>query len=65
MTYSETITSINEAISELTRDGKTDLAERVADARACLKIAKNELCLKCGNYREAHLGACNGCRFYE
>jgi len=23
----------------------------------------NELCLKCGSYREAHLGACDGCRW--
>ena len=27
-----------------------------------LHEAKNELCLKCGNYREAHNGACDGCR---
>lgn len=25
----------------------------------------NELCLKCGNYREEHLGACDGCRWKE
>ena len=23
----------------------------------------NELCLRCGNYREKHLGACDGCRW--
>jgi hypothetical protein len=28
-----------------------------------LKQARNELCLKCGSYREAHLGACDGCRY--
>ena len=32
-----------------------------ADLRDCV----NELCLKCGNYREEHLGACNGCRWKE
>ena len=25
----------------------------------------NELCLKCGNYHESYLGACNGCRWKE
>ena len=24
---------------------------------------RNELCLKCGNYKLAHKGACNGCRW--
>ena len=28
-----------------------------------LHEAKNELCCKCGNYREAHNGACDGCRW--
>ena len=27
--------------------------------------ARNELCLKCGRYREAHNGACDGCRWKE
>jgi len=26
---------------------------------------RNELCLYCGKYKEAHLGACNGCRFKQ
>lgn len=24
---------------------------------------RNELCLKCGKYKDAHLGACAGCRW--
>ena len=45
---------------------------RMALASACkerdelkkeLHEAKNELCCKCGNYREAHNGACDGCRW--
>ena len=45
---------------------------RMALAAACkerdelkkqLHEAKNELCCKCGNYREAHNGACDGCRW--
>lgn len=28
-----------------------------------LKDCRNELCLRCGSYREKHLGACDGCRW--
>lgn len=30
-----------------------------SDFRDC----RNELCMKCGRYREKHLGACDGCRW--
>ena len=33
------------------------------EARKQLHEAKNELCCKCGNYWEAHNGACDGCRW--
>ena len=45
---------------------------RMALAYACkerdelkkeLAAMRNELCCKCGNYREAHNGACDGCRW--
>ena len=45
---------------------------RMALASACkdrdelkkeLAAMRNEMCYKCGNYREAHNGACNGCRW--
>ena len=45
---------------------------RMALAAACkerdelkkeLSVMRNELCYKCGNYREAHNGACDGCRW--
>ena len=29
------------------------------DFRDC----RNELCLRCGDYRQRHLGACDGCRW--
>ena len=47
---------------------------RMALASACkerdelkkeLYAMRNELCCKCGNYREAHNGACDGCRWKE
>ena len=45
---------------------------RMALASACkerdelkkeLAAMRNELCFKCGNYRKAHNGACDGCRW--
>ena len=35
---------------------RDELKKELADMR-------NELCCKCGNYREAHNGACDGCRW--
>lgn len=31
----------------------------LSDFRDC----RNELCLKCGDYKQRHLGACDGCRW--
>ena len=43
-----------------------DAARKERDeARKQLHEAKNELCCKCGKYREAHNGACDGCRWKE
>ena len=33
--------------------------------RSQLKVCRNELCLRCGNYKEAHKGLCDGCRWKE
>ena len=30
---------------------------------ADVRDMRNELCLRCGKYKEAYLGACDGCRF--
>ena len=35
------------------------------ESRKQLHEAKNELCCKCGNYLEAHNGACDWCRWKE
>ena len=29
------------------------------------RLLRNELCLKCGLYEQAHNGACNGCRWHK
>lgn len=33
------------------------------EAKSELTAMRNELCCKCGKYREAHNGACDGCRW--
>lgn len=33
--------------------------------RERLILCRNELCLRCGNYKNQHLGACDGCRWKE
>lgn len=30
-----------------------------------LKTCRNELCLHCGQYKERHKGACDGCRWSD
>ena len=35
------------------------------EAKSELAAMRNELCFKCGKYREAHNGACDGCRWKE
>ena len=37
--------------------------EELHEAKSELAAMRNELCFKCGNYREAHNGACNECRW--
>ena len=41
------------------------LTSVIIEAEADLRDCVIELCLKCGSYREDHLGACNGCRWKE
>ncbi|MBO7711560.1 MAG: hypothetical protein J6S83_13920 [Lachnospiraceae bacterium] len=38
-----------------------DVAGVESDLRDCV----NELCLKCGQYRQEHMGACDGCRWKD
>ena len=33
------------------------------DLKRNLRDCRNELCLKCGDYKMAHKGACDGCRW--
>lgn len=40
-----------------------DFAKAVNEAKRAIKDLRNELCMKCGDYQRAHLGACQGCRW--
>lgn len=42
-----------------------DLKARIAYLKSELNDCRNELCLKCGNYKQKHLGACDGCRWRD
>ena len=71
MKYSST--DIGNAVAKL-RDGtklpavkKTldEGADLIEGLYADLKDCRNELCLRCGQYKTAHLGSCNGCRWRD
>ena len=49
-----------EPCREVLASATADLIEAQAKE---IDALRNELCLKCGNYKLAHKGACNGCRW--
>lgn len=51
------------------KEGELQILKALADAKIerlerDLKDCRNELCLRCGEYKKRHLGACDGCRWY-
>ena len=38
-----------------------DMENKLSDLTDCV----NELCYRCGQYKKAHEGACNGCRWLQ
>jgi hypothetical protein len=49
--------------SELVKAFNDGYAQGKAAAEAELRQCRNELCFLCGNYKNAHKGACDGCRW--
>ena len=45
------------------RDTVTQVIGKYMKIQSELRDCRNELCLKCGQYKDAHLGACDGCRY--
>ena len=42
---------------------KDEMEKKTIRLWKALEDCRNELCLKCGKFHEAHLGACDGCRW--
>ena len=60
----ETINEVQETLARIRKlvvEAKADHDRMLSELRDC----RNELCLRCGNYREKHLGACDGCRWKD
>ena len=53
------------AMARYAADLIESLQAQLAASQRRAQDARNELCLKCGRYRESHNGACNGCRWKE
>lgn len=58
----EVLESMSKECKEI-RENVQRLKEILEKAKRDLKDCRNELCLKCGNYKQAHNGACDGCRW--
>lgn len=39
--------------------------EQIEKLKLNFETCRNELCAKCGTYKQAHLGACEGCRWEQ
>lgn len=46
-------------------DAAEELLTGLEAAEKELKLCRNELCLRCGDYIHAHEGWCNGCRWQK
>ena len=44
---------------------KHDAANAIEELSRNLKDCRNELCLRCGDYHQRHMGACSGCRWLD
>ena len=44
---------------------KNQLEDAFKTLQREFKDCRNELCLRCGEYKTAHLGSCDGCRWKD
>ncbi len=42
---------------------EAEMMTKIQRLQSELKDARNELCYQCKRYKEAHLGACDDCRY--
>lgn len=58
--------NLNEACKELNEyDRGLYCFEVSQELLKVLKDARNELCSKCGKFKNSHNGACNGCKWSD
>ena len=60
----ETINEVQETLARIRKlvvEAKADHDRLLSELRDC----RNELCLRCGDYKQRHLGACDGCRWKD
>lgn len=62
-TYKEWLEGLPIADVADVRHGRWIDADAIESLTKELNDCRNELCLKCGKYKERHLGACDGCRW--
>ena len=49
------------AVKHLILEIQAENMRLTRDLREC----RNEMCLRCGDYKRRHVGACDDCRWYE
>ena len=64
MTNEELVKEISENMRQ-TAVNIINLQAELARVKVELMTCRNELCLRCGEYKRRHLGACDGCRWLE
>lgn len=42
---------------------RDELKKELHEAKSELNAMRNELCIMCGKFKDAHNGACDGCRW--
>lgn len=58
---------LQEALEEIDKIRINDMLQSlaIANLKSELDVCINELCLKCGDYKIRHKGACDGCRWRD
>lgn len=60
----DTITEIELTIGRF-KDIKAQLEDAYKTLERNYRDCRNELCLRCGSYKTAHLGSCDGCKWKD
>ena len=55
----------NDLVAAFNDGYKHGVADATEKCKRELETCRNELCLHCGQYKEAHKGACDGCRWRD